>query len=152
MTTLSDLVTPALVLDRGVLDQNLAMMQARADRLGVVHRPHLKTAKSVAVANRLAGAPGRPVCVSTIEEAAKVLRIGRTTAYALAREWRTTGGRSGLPVLSLGRTLRVPRAALDRLLDPSSRADEAQATVEDRWSSERTRGTMDEPTAQGPRK
>ena len=88
----------------------------------------------------------------TIEEAAKVLRIGRTTAYALAREWRTTGGRSGLPVLALGRTLRVPRAALDRLLDPSSRADETQATVEDRWSSERTRGTMDEPTAQGPRK
>jgi D-serine deaminase-like pyridoxal phosphate-dependent protein len=70
MTTLSDLVTPALVLDRGVLDENLAMMQARADRLGVVHRPHLKTAKSVAVANRLAGAPDRPVCVSTIEEAA----------------------------------------------------------------------------------
>lgn len=53
----------------------------------------------------------------TVEEAAQVLRIGRTTAYALAREWRTTGGRSGLPVLELGRTLRVPRAALDRILD-----------------------------------
>ena len=53
----------------------------------------------------------------TVEEAARVLRIGRTTAYALAREWRTTGGRSGLPVLELGRTLRVPRAALDRILD-----------------------------------
>lgn len=55
----------------------------------------------------------------TVEEAAHVLRIGRTTAYALAREWRTTGGRSGLPVLELGRTLRVPRTALDRLLDLS---------------------------------
>jgi excisionase family DNA binding protein len=52
----------------------------------------------------------------TIEEAARVLRIGRTTAYALAKERRSTGGRSGLPVLELGRTLRVPRAALDRLL------------------------------------
>ena len=53
----------------------------------------------------------------TVEEAARVLRIGRTTAYALAREWRATGGRSGLPVLELGRTLRVPRAALERLLE-----------------------------------
>src|SRR3546814_16093304 len=53
----------------------------------------------------------------TVEEAAKILRIGRTAAYALAREWRTTNGRSGLPVLELGRTLRVPRAALERLLD-----------------------------------
>src|SRR3546814_15501194 len=52
----------------------------------------------------------------TVEEAAKILRIGRTAAYALAREWRTTNGRSGLPVLELGRTLRVPRAALERLL------------------------------------
>lgn len=41
----------------------------------------------------------------TVEEAARVLRIGRTAAYALVKEWRTTGGRSGLPVLELGRTL-----------------------------------------------
>lgn len=53
----------------------------------------------------------------TVEEAARVLRIGRTAAYALAKEWRATGGRSGLPVLELGRTLRVPRAALARLLE-----------------------------------
>jgi len=52
----------------------------------------------------------------TVEEAARILGIGRTTAYALAREWRTTKGRSGLPVLELGRSLRVPRAALARLL------------------------------------
>ena len=33
----------------------------------------------------------------TIEEAAKVLRIGRGQAYELARVWRTTGGAEGLP-------------------------------------------------------
>jgi excisionase family DNA binding protein len=53
----------------------------------------------------------------TVEEAARILRIGRTTAYALAREWRATRGRSGLPVLELGRSLRVPRAALAELLE-----------------------------------
>ncbi len=54
--------------------------------------------------------------VLTVEEAAKVLRIGRGAAYDLARQWRVTDGREGLPVVSFGRSLRVPRAALLRLL------------------------------------
>ena len=55
--------------------------------------------------------------VLTIEEAAAVLRIGRTSAYELARQWRATDGRVGLPVVRLGRQLRVPRTALVRLLE-----------------------------------
>lgn len=54
--------------------------------------------------------------VLTVEEAADVLRISRNTAYALARRWRASGGQEGLPVVELGRSLRVPRAALQRLL------------------------------------
>jgi Helix-turn-helix domain len=57
--------------------------------------------------------------VLTVEEAAAVLRIGRTAAYELCRQWRLTGGRAGLPVLTFGRTLRVPRAALARMLQAS---------------------------------
>jgi len=67
----------------------------------------------------------------TVEEAAQVLRIGRTTAYALAREWRTTGGRSGLPVLELGRCLRVPCGALDRLLGADGPNTPKRFPVED---------------------
>jgi Helix-turn-helix domain len=52
----------------------------------------------------------------TVDEAALVLRIGRTSAYALAREFLTTGGLSGLPVLRVGRQLRVPRCRLEQLL------------------------------------
>ena len=55
--------------------------------------------------------------VLTIEEAARVLRIGRGAAYALARQYLATEGRAGLPVVRLGRSLRVPRAGLLRLLD-----------------------------------
>jgi len=56
--------------------------------------------------------------VLTVEEAAVVLRISRGAAYELARQYRESGGRQGLPVVELGRTLRVPRAALIRLLEP----------------------------------
>ena len=55
--------------------------------------------------------------VLSVEEAAAFLRIGRTCAYELARRYEATGGRQGLPVVRLGRLLRVPRAALLRLLE-----------------------------------
>jgi len=52
----------------------------------------------------------------TVEEAGELLRIGRTKAYALTREWRETNGASGLPVIDLGNVLRVPRRALEELI------------------------------------
>lgn len=51
----------------------------------------------------------------TVEEAAAILRIGRTVAYALTRQWRATNGEAGIPVVSFGRQLRVPRAALEAI-------------------------------------
>jgi hypothetical protein len=52
----------------------------------------------------------------TVEEAGRLLRIGRTKAYDLAREWRATDGRSGLPVIDFGDLLRVPGPAIRRML------------------------------------
>ena len=54
--------------------------------------------------------------VLTVEEAAQVLRISRNAAYALTRLWRCSGGREGLPVIELGRSLRVSKRELKRLL------------------------------------
>jgi hypothetical protein len=71
--------------------------------------------------------------VFTVEEAAAILRISCNAAYAAARLWRSSGGREGLPCIELGRTLRVPRAALDRLLvagAPSGRRPALQHAVE----------------------
>jgi excisionase family DNA binding protein len=65
----------------------------------------------------------------TVEEAAALLRIGRTSAYALAREWRETNGQKGLPVLELGRQLRVPRAALERMHATPSTTDEGEVVA-----------------------
>jgi excisionase family DNA binding protein len=49
----------------------------------------------------------------TVEEAARVLRIGRTSAHALARRYLRSNGAVGLPVLRVGLQLRVPRRALE---------------------------------------
>ena len=54
--------------------------------------------------------------VLTIDETAAILRISRNAAYAAARQWRTTNGATGIPCIEIGRTLRVPRADLNRLL------------------------------------
>lgn len=55
--------------------------------------------------------------VLSVEEAAGILRIGRSAAYEQVRIFRDSGGREGLPVIAIGRSLRVPRAALLELLE-----------------------------------
>lgn len=45
----------------------------------------------------------------TIAEAGEILRLGRTTLYDMAREYRLTNGQSGLPVRVIRGKLRVPR-------------------------------------------
>jgi excisionase family DNA binding protein len=50
----------------------------------------------------------------TVEEAARVLRIGRTAAYEQTKRFEETEGQEGIPVIRVGRLMRVPRAALER--------------------------------------
>ena len=69
-------------------------------------------------------APAEPIvaeelAVLTVEEAAAILRISRNAAYAATREWRDTDGASGIPCITIGRTLRVPRTALHQMLEPT---------------------------------
>jgi hypothetical protein len=52
----------------------------------------------------------------TVEEAASVLRISRGLAYEQARRWLVSDGTAGLPVIKIGRVLRVPRVQLERLV------------------------------------
>ena len=52
----------------------------------------------------------------TVEEAGDVLRLGRTAAYQLAREFLAAGGAVGISVVRYGRQLRVPRCRLEDVL------------------------------------
>jgi len=57
--------------------------------------------------------PMQPATVK-VEEAARILGIGRQTAYELARQGK-------IPVLRLGKRLVVPKVALERMLAEAGR-------------------------------
>ena len=81
---LDALDTPCLILDEGILRANIAGMRARLDRLGVGFRPHLKTAKSIAVARLAMASPAGPATVSTLREAEYFAENGvRDMTYAV---------------------------------------------------------------------
>ena len=61
--------TPCLLLDADRVKANVAALRARLDGLGVVLRPHLKTAKSRDVARIAMANEAGPATVSTLREA-----------------------------------------------------------------------------------
>lgn len=67
-STIATLPTPSLLLDKTRLARNVKRMRELTAGMGVVFRPHLKTAKSVEAALFALGQPG-PATVSTLEEA-----------------------------------------------------------------------------------
>jgi hypothetical protein len=67
----------------------------------------------------------------TVEEAARLIRVGRTKAYAMTQQWRATNGQSGLPVVDFGDVLRVPRRALEELLGVELHGDLATPSIVD---------------------
>lgn len=131
MTHISEIPTPAAIVDLNVLDRNLDRMAANADRLGVRLRPHIKTHKSPEIARRqiLRGAHG--ITVSTLYEArafteagfdditwAFPVILGRIQeAIGLAREIRLAMVVDSVEAVS---QLAETRAALDLFLKVDS--------------------------------
>lgn len=69
MTTIFDLPTPSLLIDRERLESNLSAMAAKARALGVALRPHIKTHKCVEIARRQVELGASGITVSTLYEA-----------------------------------------------------------------------------------
>ncbi|GAA2237138.1 DSD1 family PLP-dependent enzyme [Streptomyces nogalater] len=113
--TLAGPDTPFAVVDAHRTRRNIARLRARADRLGVGLRPHVKTAKSLDAAALLHdGAPG-PVTVSTLAEAEAFADAGyRDLTYAVGVEPRKLPRVTAL--VRRGVTLRV-------LLDSTEQAE-----------------------------
>lgn len=86
-----ELATPALVIDRGAFQRNVAAMQEHCNRAGLKLRPHAKTHKSVAIAQAQIAAGAIGQCCAKLGEA----------------EALTDGGIDGLLVTS---PVATPRA------------------------------------------
>lgn len=63
------LATPCLVVDRAKVEVNATRMRQRFDTTAITVRPHLKTVKSIEVAQLAISSPNGPATVSTLKEA-----------------------------------------------------------------------------------
>ena len=60
---------------------------------------------------------GEPPLLLTLDEAARMMRVGRSRAYEMAHDYIDSGGTAGLPVILFGPgCFRVPRWALMELI------------------------------------
>ena len=58
-----------------------------------------------------------------VREAVPILGISASALYELANSWLASGGRRGVPAVRLGRSIRIPRAAIERMAAVGSEAD-----------------------------
>jgi hypothetical protein len=59
--------------------------------------------------------------VLTAAETAAFLRVSERVVYEACREYLATGGAEGIPCVRIGRrNLRIPRAALEQLINNAS--------------------------------
>lgn len=82
--SLQTIDTPAAVIALSGMQRNIALMQRRADTLGVRFRPHVKTAKCLQVMQAQLAAGAQGITVSTLKEAEQFFAGGvRDIVYAV---------------------------------------------------------------------
>jgi D-serine deaminase-like pyridoxal phosphate-dependent protein len=82
---INELYTPCLIVDHQKLQTNITRMQNHISGLGVILRPHVKTAKSPDIAKMFKGGIKCPITVSTLKEAEYFLHEGfKDIIYAVS--------------------------------------------------------------------
>lgn len=76
MAALSNIETPAAIIDVARMERNIARMQDRMKAFGVNFRPHVKTTKCVDIADRQRAAGATGITVSTLREAEEFFAAG----------------------------------------------------------------------------
>ena len=99
---LNELTTPSLVLDRSRLLRNLARMRDHLRPHAVAFRPHLKTAKSAAIARLAVEGQAGGITVSTLAEA----------EYFTAHGFRDITLAAGITAAKLDRVMEASAAAI----------------------------------------
>lgn len=81
---LTEIATPAFLVDRTILQRNCTRMRDKAHASGVGFRPHVKTHKSVEIGRMQHGGMTGPITVSTLAEAEAFAAEGfRDITYAV---------------------------------------------------------------------
>jgi D-serine deaminase-like pyridoxal phosphate-dependent protein len=75
---ISELSTPAALVDVTRMQRNIERMQTRMNSLGVAFRPHVKTTKCIEIARLQMSAGARGITVSTLKEAEQFFAAGIT--------------------------------------------------------------------------
>ena len=84
MSPITDLNTPAALIDTERMQRNILGMQSRMNGLGVAFRPHVKTTKCLPIAKAQIEAGARGITVSTLKEAEQFFAAGvRDILYAV---------------------------------------------------------------------
>lgn len=84
MDDLSQLTTPAFLVDRDVVQRNCERMRARAAASNVIFRPHVKTHKVAEIARMQHGGEAGPITASTLAEVEHFAAAGfRDITYAV---------------------------------------------------------------------
>jgi D-serine deaminase-like pyridoxal phosphate-dependent protein len=73
---ISELPTPALVVDLDLMDSNIASLQSAASAAGKALRPHAKAHKRVEIAKRQLAAGAAGVCCATLSEVQSMAAAG----------------------------------------------------------------------------
>lgn len=117
--------TPALVVDRPALDRNIAAMAAHARAASVALRPHVKTHKSVAIAQRQIAAGARGVSCVTLGEAEIMVHAGIPGVHL------TSPAVTAAKLARLAALARAPHHGLSVVVDHADTVAALSATLRD---------------------
>ncbi|MFQ5626587.1 MAG: alanine racemase, partial [Methyloligellaceae bacterium] len=127
---LSQAETPRLLLDPDRLQRNADRMAARCTELGVTLRPHLKTSKSLKVAECAVADKSAPITVSTLREADYFAQGGYTDILCAAATTPNKLAHAGNIQRATGARILLVSDSVELVKAADSRAGELKANFE----------------------
>lgn len=120
---LTEVETPALLVDLTALESNITVMQGAVQRMGLQLRPHAKTHKCAAIARAQIAAGAVGVCVQKVSEAAALVEAGIADIFISNQ---VVGAARCARVAALATRARISVAVDDaRAVEPLARAAQA---------------------------
>lgn len=129
MTSISELDTPALLVDLDALEHNASLMVQRCTDSGIAWRPHVKACKAPAMALRLMAAGAVGVTCAKASEAAAMAE-GGVSDILIANE--VVGAQKVARLIEVARLAKIAVAVdnADNLREIAAAADAADVTVD----------------------